>query len=140
MKGTASRERVRTALNRREPDRVPVDLGGRQSGISHETCVPLKALPEVEPETRMDEGVQRLARVDETVLRSFGVDIQRVLPFKTPGDASENVKREIDALAPGGGYILASCHNIHANAPPRNVVAMFEAAGKHGAYPIRSTA
>jgi uroporphyrinogen decarboxylase len=378
MKSMTSRERVRTALNHREPDRVPVDLGGWQSGISHETYVPLKALLGVKAETRVDERVQGLARVDETVLEGFGVDTryifpihaeaasyplagedgftdiwgirwrrpsssryydiersplagktaseirnlrmptagdlfdagsvretletraggghalftclagvfeqatymrgmaelymdfvlnpamlealldavletemdiygrffdivgeeldlvqywgdlgsqqgplispehyrryvktreaalveftkkrtkakaclhtcgsayafmpdlieagyealnpvqttaagmdpvrlkdefgkdivfwgavdtQRVLPFKTPEDVKENVRRAIDALAPGGGYILAPCHNIQANVPPRNVVAMFEEARNHGEYPIRA--
>jgi uroporphyrinogen decarboxylase len=66
------------------------------------------------------------------------VDTQRVLPFKTPEDVKKNVKQAIEALAPGGGYILAPCHNIQANVPPHNVVAIFEAAREYGGYPIHA--
>jgi uroporphyrinogen decarboxylase len=66
------------------------------------------------------------------------VDTQRVLPFRTPGDVKRNVREAIEALAPGGGYLLAPCHNIQANAPPKNVVAIFDAAKEHGGYPIRN--
>jgi len=44
------------------------------------------------------------------------------------------VKRKIDDLAPGGGYLLASCHNIQADVPPENIEAMFEAAWEYGKY------
>jgi uroporphyrinogen decarboxylase len=38
------------------------------------------------------------------------------------------VERRIGDLGPGGGYVLAACHNIQADVPPENVLAMFEAA------------
>ena len=53
---------------------------------------------------------------------------------KTPELIEENVKDTIEALAPGGGYIFSSCHNIQANMPPENVMALFEAAKKYGDY------
>lgn len=37
----SSRERVRIALSNNEPDKVPIDLGGWQSGISYETYIPV---------------------------------------------------------------------------------------------------
>ena len=37
-------------------------------------------------------------------------------------------------LAPGGGYVFAPIHNIQADVPPGNAVAMFEAALAHGGY------
>jgi uroporphyrinogen decarboxylase len=42
------------------------------------------------------------------------------------------VKTRIDDLARGGGYVLASVHNIQAEVPPENVVAMLEAAVEYG--------
>jgi uroporphyrinogen decarboxylase len=39
-------------------------------------------------------------------------------------------------LAPGGGYIFSSGHNIQANMPPENIVALFDTAKKYGTYPI----
>ena len=46
----------------------------------------------------------------------------------------EEIKRRIDDLAPGGGYLLAPCHNIQADVPPENIEAMFEAAWEYGKY------
>lgn len=61
-----------------------------------------------------------------------GVDTQSVLPRGTPEDVRNEVKTRIDDLAGGGGYVLASVHNIQAEVPPQNVVAMFEAALEFG--------
>jgi uroporphyrinogen decarboxylase len=71
-----SRERVRSALNHREPDRVPVDLGGhRSSGISAIAYHHLRKYLELpEKPVRVYDMVQQLAIVDEDVLDLFGVD------------------------------------------------------------------
>jgi uroporphyrinogen decarboxylase len=61
-----------------------------------------------------------------------GVDTQSVLPRGTPADVRKEVKTRIDDLARGGGYVLASVHNIQAEVPPENVVAMLEAAVEYG--------
>jgi uroporphyrinogen decarboxylase len=56
-----------------------------------------------------------------------GVETQTVLPFGTPQDVRDNVRRNVDALAPGGGYVFNTIHNIQADVPPENIVAMIEA-------------
>jgi len=63
-----------------------------------------------------------------------GVDTQRVLPFGTPGEVRDEVKRRIDDLAPGGGFVFAAVHNVQAFVPPENVVAAFETALEYGGY------
>jgi uroporphyrinogen decarboxylase len=63
-----------------------------------------------------------------------GCDSQTVLPFGTPQQVASEVRRRIDALAPGGGYVFAPIHNIQPGVPPQNVAAMFRAALEHGAY------
>jgi uroporphyrinogen decarboxylase len=65
-----------------------------------------------------------------------GADASKVLPLGTPEDVREEVRRRIHDLAPGGGYVFASIHNIQAEVPPENVVAFFEAAYECGQYPI----
>jgi uroporphyrinogen decarboxylase len=55
-----------------------------------------------------------------------GVDSHRALPFGTRDDVRKEVKRRIEDLAPGGGYVLAAVHNIQADVPPENIVALFE--------------
>ncbi len=62
------------------------------------------------------------------------IDTQKVLPFGTRQDVKEEVRRRIHDLAPGGGYILASVHNIQNGVPPQNIITMFEAARKYGGY------
>jgi uroporphyrinogen decarboxylase len=40
----------------------------------------------------------------------------------------------VDALAPGGGYVFSSIHNIQSDVPPENIVAMYEALAECGRY------
>jgi uroporphyrinogen decarboxylase len=63
-----------------------------------------------------------------------GIDTHRVLPRGTPEEVREEVRRRIRDLAPGGGYVLNSVHNIQREVPPENVVALFEAAQEYGVY------
>ena len=46
------------------------------------------------------------------------------------------VRRRIDALAPGGGYVVASVHIVQAEVAPENVVAMVRTAQEYGRYPL----
>lgn len=63
-----------------------------------------------------------------------GVDTQHVLPFGKPADVVDEVKRRIDDLAPGGGFVFAAIHNIQAFVPPENIVAAFDTALEYGKY------
>jgi uroporphyrinogen decarboxylase len=65
-----------------------------------------------------------------------GIDIQQILPRGRIKDIEEHVKAVIDAMAVGGGYILAPTHNIQPDTPSENVIAMYEYAKEHGQYPI----
>jgi uroporphyrinogen decarboxylase len=56
-----------------------------------------------------------------------GIDVQQILPFATPERVREEVKRIVAILGQEGGYILAPSHNIQADVPPKNVLAMYEA-------------
>ncbi len=63
-----------------------------------------------------------------------GVDTQHVLPFGRPGEVADEVKRRIDDLAPGGGFVFAAVHNIQALVPAENIVAAFDTALAYGKY------
>ena len=56
-----------------------------------------------------------------------GVDTQKTLPFGTPGQVREEVKARIGTFAEGGGYVFCTIHNVVANTPIDNLLAMFEA-------------
>jgi len=63
-----------------------------------------------------------------------GCDTQRILPFGTPDEVRDEVKRRMDDLAPGGGFVFATVHNVQARMPVENVVAVYETAREHGLY------
>jgi len=63
-----------------------------------------------------------------------GCDTQRVLAMGTPQKVADEVKRRIDDLAPGGGFVFTQVHNIQPDVPPANVVAMLDAAAEYGGY------
>ena len=63
-----------------------------------------------------------------------GCDTQSVLPFGTPEEVADEVKRRIDDLAPGGGFVFCPVHNIQTGVPPENIVTMFKTAREHGVY------
>jgi len=63
-----------------------------------------------------------------------GIDTQHILPFGTPDQVRDEVKRCIEAFASGGGYVVAAIHNIRPEVPPENIVAMIEAAHEYGRY------
>ncbi len=68
----------------------------------------------------------------EMVFWGGGVDTQRVLPFGEPQEVADEVKRRIDDLAPGGGFVFAAVHNIQAYVPPVNITAAFDTALQYG--------
>lgn len=72
----------------------------------------------------------------EALVFHGSVDTQQVLPFGTPEQVREAVLRCIDALGHGGGFILAPVHNVQADVPPENLIAMCETVRSSGRYPL----
>ena len=69
------RERVLAAINHREPDRVPIDVGGGSStSISVEGYERLKAYLGVKAVSRTMSSIFRVALLDEAVLQRLGSD------------------------------------------------------------------
>jgi uroporphyrinogen decarboxylase len=63
----------------------------------------------------------------QIVLWGGGCDTQHVLPNAAPAEIREHVLRQLRILAPGGGFVFQQIHNIQANVPPQNIVAMLDA-------------
>ena len=71
---------------------------------------------------------------DALVFWGGGVDTQGVLPMGSPQEVRDDVRRNIEALAPGGGFVFNTIHNVQADVPPQNLVAMWEALQEYGSY------
>lgn len=56
-----------------------------------------------------------------------GVDTQHTLPFGTPDQVRQQVRERLEILSHEGGYIFATIHNVVADVPAENLIAMFEA-------------
>ena len=74
--------------------------------------------------------------------REFGKDLafwgaldnQHVLSFGTPQQVKDEVRRRIDDLAPGGGFVLTPRWAVRPEVPPENLCAIYEAVREFGAY------
>ena len=62
------------------------------------------------------------------------VDTQRTLPFGTPDEVRREVRERLGIFAPGGGFVFNPIHNVQAQTPVENVLAMFETVRAAGSY------
>lgn len=63
-----------------------------------------------------------------------GCDTQHILPFGTPQQVKDEVKKRIEDLAPNGGFVFTPVHNIQADVPPENIMAMYKTVKEFGRY------
>ena len=64
---------------------------------------------------------------EKIVFWGGGVDTQNTLPFGKPDEVREQVLNRCETFAKHGGFVFNSIHNVQANTPVENIVAMFEA-------------
>ena len=76
----------------------------------------------------MDAGTLKTRYGDRLALWGGGCDTREVLPHSTPKEVRSHVLSQTATLAPGGGLVFQQVHNIQADVPPCNVIAMFAAA------------
>jgi len=63
-----------------------------------------------------------------------GVDAQHILPSGTPAEVAENVRNNLNAFMPGGGYVFNNVHNVQGEVPAENLLAMYDTAYECGFY------
>lgn len=114
--------------------------------VMHHTCGSVYTLIPELIECKLDilQSIQpEAAAMDPKLLKkefgkklSFqgGVSIQKVLPHGSAADVAEHVKSLFEAMAPGGGFIACTSHNIQADTPAENVEALFKAYHDYGKY------
>lgn len=64
------------------------------------------------------------------------IDSHRILPYGSVEDVRAEVKRVMQILGPGGGYLLGAVHTVMNDVPPENVLAMVDAVEEFGHYPL----
>ena len=70
-------------------------------------------------------------------LAFFGtIGTQTTMPFGTPDDVRDEVRRRIETVGKGGGLILAPSHMLEPDVPWENILAFFDAAEEFGHYPL----
>ena len=75
----------------------------------------------------MDPRLLKRKYGDRIVFWGGGVDTQGAFAFGTPQQVREQVKNQCDILNKNGGFVFNTIHNIQANVPFGNVIAMMEA-------------
>jgi uroporphyrinogen decarboxylase len=80
----------------------------------------------------MDAAALKRDFGDRLTFWGGGCDTRLILSHGTPDKIREHVRRQVSILAPGGGFVFQQVHNILADVPPENVIAMFDAANEEG--------
>lgn len=121
---------------------------GKQHGyrVAHHSCGSLRPiigdlvdcgldiLNPLQPEVvDMDRRVLKREFGDRLTFHG-SISIQRTLPFGTPEEVRREVAERVETLAPGGGFIFCTAHNIQADTPLENVAALFAAYRELGRY------
>ena len=114
--------------------------------VMHHTCgsvrnlIPLMiergldVLQSLQPEAAHMEPAALKAEFGDRLAFHGGISIQRTMPFGTPEAVRAEVGNLVAALAPGGGYILGTAHNIQADTSLANVETLLAAYAELGRY------
>lgn len=75
-------------------------------------------------------------RFGKKIIFCGAIDTHRVLPYGTPQVVKQEVRRVMNVLGPGGGYIVSSVHTVMDDVPAENILAMVDAVAEFGQYPL----
>jgi uroporphyrinogen decarboxylase len=124
-----------------------IDLGRRyECEVAHHSCGSIKPiipdlidcgldiLNPVQPDVDDMDRKELKERFGDRLCFHGSISIQRTLPFGTPDEVRNEVRERVETLAPGGGFIFCTAHNIQADTPTENIVALFDAYRALGRY------
>jgi hypothetical protein len=75
----------------------------------------------------MDAAMLKREYGDQVTFWGGGVDTQKVLPFGKSDEVRRQVLNQCEILSRDGGFVFNTVHNIQANVPLENVIAMLDA-------------
>jgi len=90
------------------------------------------AFSTVQPECIDVSKVKRDWGRDVTMMGTVGV--QSTFCFGTPEEVKDLIRRQIEVLGEGGGFVLSPANAVEPDIPWENIVAFFEAAEEYGWY------
>ncbi len=79
------------------------------------------------------EGLKRDFGKD-LVFWGGGINTQATLKNGNPDQVKDEVKKILDIMAPGGGFVFTPVHNVQEDVPPENFWAMWETLMEYGKY------
>jgi uroporphyrinogen decarboxylase len=94
----------------------------------------LDVLQSIQPEAAGMSLTELKRRFGKALCFHGGVSIQRTMPRGTPDDIRREVRRIAEIAKPGAGYIFCTAHNLQADTPVANVIALMEAYLEYGRY------
>jgi uroporphyrinogen decarboxylase len=125
-----------------------VDLGHTYGcKVAHHTCgcvyplveelidCGLDILNPIQPDTAKMDYARIKQDFGNRISFHGAISIQKTMPYGTPDDIRREVKDRAERLAPNGGLIFCTAHNIQADTATENVLALFEAYRTFGKYP-----
>ncbi len=126
-----------------------VELGKSYGAfVMHHTCgsvyplIPdmidckLEILQSLQPEAANMDPKKIKDKFGEHLSFQGGVSIQKVLPYGSQVEVKKHVETLLEAMAPGGGFIACTSHNIQADTPIHNLQALFQAYREFGKYRV----
>jgi len=131
---------MRTVIRTLKADNPQVKIAYHSCG-SYSALIPelleigVDILNALQPTAR-DMDLARLKRQFGDRAAFFGgLDTQGVLPFGSPEEVEEEVRRVVRSAAAGGGLILAGAHNIQPDVTVERLLDIFQNCQRLGTYP-----
>ena len=81
----------------------------------------------------LDHFSERMSEPSE-LIQQLSAAANLMLRYAEGEKVRDEVKRTLDVMAPGGGYVFNTIHNIQADVPPENFWAMWETLMEYGKY------
>ena len=125
-------DRIVTALQRKQPDRIPIMELYIHPKVVEGLCPGGDLLEMVE---QMDLGEVK-EKYGDRLHVSGNINCGYTLSEATVEEVVEEVKAAIRKGGPGGGYIMMSSNSLHSSVKPANYRAMVAACRRYGEYPL----
>lgn len=94
----------------------------------------LDVLQSLQPEAHGMQARDLKAEFGRRLAFHGGISVQRTLPYGTVEEVQQEVHERAEVLGRGGGYILCTSHNIQADTPLDNIIALLDAYRTHSRY------